>query len=180
MSLAQRLYKKQIGFPAPYRSYLEDTNEVVPKPLWFSSDSEIEKAEWLVERILEVKAKYGFVPSIAVFVSDVNAAARLTEELRSLETLEDESIEVVDCSSGATLSSKDTIRVFPIDLVKGMEFEVAFFHNVEELSSSMVERYLYVGLSRAAFFLGVTSSSKGELWNTVGDLFSDGNWRQIQ
>lgn len=180
LSLAQRLYKKQIGFPAPYRSYLEDTNEVVPKPLWFSSDSEIEKAEWLVERILEVKAKYSFVPSIAVFVSDVNAAARLTEELRSLETLEDESIEVVDCSRGDTLSSKDTVRVFPIDLVKGMEFEVAFFHNVEELSSSMVERYLYVGLSRAAFFLGVTSSSKGELWNTVGDLFSDGNWRQIQ
>jgi hypothetical protein len=61
-----------------------------------------------------------------------------------------------------------------------MEFEVAFFHNVEELSSSMIERYLYVGLSRAAFFLGVTSSSKGELWNTVGDLFSEGNWRQIQ
>lgn len=180
LSLAQRLYKKQIGYPAPYRSYLEDTNEIVPKPLWFSSVSEIDKAEWLVERILEVKAKYGFVPSIAVFVSDVNAAAQLTEELRSLETLEDESIEVVDCSRGDTLSSKDTVRIFPIDLVKGMEFEVAFFHNVEELSSSMVERYLYVGLSRAAFFLGVTSSKKGELWNTVGELFSEGNWRQIK
>lgn len=179
LSLAQRLYKRQIGFPAPYRSYLEDTNEVVPKPLWFSSGSEIQKAEWLVERILEVKAKYGFVPSIAVFVSDVNAAAQLTEHLRSLETLEDESIEVVDCSRGDTLSSKDTVRIFPIDLVKGMEFEVAFFHNVEELSSSMVERYLYVGLSRAAFFLGVTSSVKGDLWNTVGDLFSEGDWRQI-
>ena len=180
LSLAQRLYKKQIGFPAPYRSYLEDTNELVPKPLWYSSDSETEKAEWLIERILEVKAKYGFVPSIAVFVSDENAATRLTEELRSLETLEDESIEVVDCSRGDTLSSKDTVRIFPIDLVKGMEFEVAFFHNVEELSSSLVERFLYVGLSRAAFFLGVTSSRKGELWNTVGDLFSEGNWRQIQ
>ncbi len=179
LSLAQRLYKKQIGFPAPYKSYLEDTDEIVPKPLWFNSGYELEKAEWLVERILEVKAKYSFVPSIAIFVSDANAAAKLTDELRSLETLEDESIEVVDCSRGDTLSSKDTVRIFPIDLVKGMEFEVAFFHNVEELSSSMVERYLYVGLSRAAFFLGVTSSKKGRLWETVGDLFSEGNWRLI-
>lgn len=179
LSLAQRLYKKQIGYPAPYKSYLEDSTEIVPKPLWYQSVDEESKAEWLTDRILEVKAKYGFVPSIAIFVSDSQAAAQLTSNLLALETLEEAGIEVDDCSKGNALSSKDTVRIFPIDLVKGMEFEVAFFHNIENLTSELAERYLYVGLSRAAFFLGVTSSVKTDLWETVGDLFSQGNWRQI-
>lgn len=179
LGLAQRLYKKQIGFPAPYKSYLEGSSEPVPKPLWFESNDDLRKAEWLIDRILEVKAKYTFVPSIAIFVDDSQAAAKLTEELLSFETLQDEGIDVADCSRGDTLSSRDTVRIFPIALVKGMEFEVAFFHNIDSLQSELVERYLYVGLSRAAFFLGVTSSSNNSLLNSVRDLFSDGNWRQI-
>ena len=58
---------------------------------------------------------------------------------------------------GNTQSSKDTAGLFPIDLVKGMEFNVVFYHNIENLTTEFVERYFYVGLSRAAFFLGVTS-----------------------
>ena len=179
LSLAQRLYKKQIGYPAPYKSYLEGSSESVPRPLWFESDDSLRKAEWLIDRILEVKAKYTFVPSIAIFVEDAQAAAKLTDELLSFETLQDEGIDVADCSRGDTLSSRDTVRIFPIALVKGMEFEVAFFHNIDTLKSELVERYLYVGLSRAAFFLGVTSSSNNGLLESVRDLFSDGNWRQI-
>ena len=179
LELAQRLYKKQIGFPAPYKSYLEGTKEPVPKPLWFESDSDMEKAEWLINRILEVKAKYTFVPSIAIFVSDSKSAAQLTENLLSFETLQDEGIDVADCSRGDTLSSKDTIRIFPIKLVKGMEFEVAFFHDIDNLQSELVERFLYVGLSRAAFFLGVTSSPKCNLLAPVRMLFKEGDWRQI-
>lgn len=179
LGLAQRLYKKQIGYTAPYKSYLEGASEPVPKPLWFESNDDSRKAEWLIDRILEVKAKYTFVPSIAIFVDDSQAAAKLTEELLSFETLQDEGIDVADCSRGDTLSSRDTVRIFPIALVKGMEFEVAFFHNIDSLKSELVERYLYVGLSRAAFFLGVTSSSNNSFLNSVRDLFSDGNWRQI-
>ena len=39
-----------------------------------------------------------------------------------------------------------------------MEFDVVFFHNVDKTDAEMdnVKRYIYVGLSRAAFFLGVT------------------------
>ena len=179
LALAQRLYKKQIGFSAPYKSYLDGSTESVPKPLWFESDDDMKKTEWLIDRILEVKAKYTFVPSIAIFVSDSQAAAKLTEDLLSFETLSDEGIDVVDCSRGDTLSSRDTVRIFPIKLVKGMEFEVAFFHDINMLQSDLVERYLYVGLSRAAFFLGVTSSKDCRLLDSVRDLFTEGNWRQI-
>ena len=112
-------------------------------------------------------------------MADSHAAAQLTSNLHAPETLDEAGIEVSDCSKGDSLSSKDTVRIFPIDLIKGMEFEVAFFHNTENLTSELAERYLYVGLSRAAFFLRVTSSVKTDLWETVGDLFSQGNWRQI-
>ena len=179
LSLAQHLYKKQMGTSAPYVSYLEGTKEDVPKPLWFESDDEEDKAEWLIDRILEVKAKYGFVPSIAVFVADASEAGALAERMLSFETLQDEGIDVADCSRGDTLSNKDTIRIFPISLVKGMEFEVAFFHNIDHLQSQLVERYLYVGLSRAAFFLGVTSNRGKHVMSEERALFANGNWRTI-
>lgn len=179
LSLAQRLYKEQMGIPAPYTSYLEGTKEDVPKPLWFESDDEDEKAEWLIKRILEVKSKYGFVPSIAVFVAEPSEAGELADRLLSFDTLQDEGIDVEDCSRGNTISNKDTIRIFPISLVKGMEFEVAFFHNIDHLQSQLVERYLYVGLSRAAFFLGVTSEGESSVLQGVRGLFSTGNWRTI-
>ncbi len=179
LSLAQQLYKEQMGVPAPYSSYLEGTKEDVPKPLWFESDDEDEKAEWLIKRILEVKSKYGFVPSIAVFVAEPSEAGEFADRLLSFDTLQDEGIDVEDCSRGNTISNKDTIRIFPISLVKGMEFEVAFFHNIDHLQSQLVERYLYVGLSRAAFFLGVTSEGDSNVLQGVRGLFSSGNWRTI-
>lgn len=39
-----------------------------------------------------------------------------------------------------------------------MEFDVVFFHNIDDanLSDDLVKRYLYVGGSRAAFYLGAT------------------------
>ena len=179
LSLAQQLYKEQMGFPAPYTSYLEGTKEEVPKPLWFESDDEDEKAEWLINRILEVKSKYGFVPSIAVFVAEPSEAGELADRLLSFDTLQDEGIDVEDCSRGNTISNKDTIRIFPISLVKGMEFEVAFFHNIDHLQFQLVERYLYVGLSRAAFFLGVTSEGESNVLRGVRGLFSMGTWRTL-
>jgi DNA helicase IV len=43
-------------------------------------------------------------------------------------------------------------------MVKGMEFDVVFFHNIDntDLSEDLVKRYLYVGVSRASFYLGAT------------------------
>lgn len=39
-----------------------------------------------------------------------------------------------------------------------MEFDVVFFHNLDKSDADLElkKRYIYVGVSRAAFFLGVT------------------------
>ena len=70
----------------------------------------------------------------------------------------DNGIGVIDGSAGNVLGTKNQIRVYPIDVVKGMEFDVVFFHNIDKNSSKsdMIKRYIYVGVSRAAFFLGIT------------------------
>ena len=70
----------------------------------------------------------------------------------------DAGIEIVDGSEGNVLASSNQIRVYPIDVVKGMEFDVVFFHNIDNVQadSDLIKRYIYVGVSRAAFFLGAT------------------------
>src|SRR5690606_1161300 len=72
-------------------------------------------------------------------------------------------IYVKACRDGEVLGEKDTIRIFSIDKIKGLEFEAVFFHNLDaiqqqDLSEELLLKYLYVGLSRATFYLGVTLS----------------------
>ena len=38
-----------------------------------------------------------------------------------------------------------------------MEFEVVFFHDVHKIENiDLIDKYLYVGLSRATFYMGIT------------------------
>ena len=45
-----------------------------------------------------------------------------------------------------------------------MEFDVVFFHNIDNSSADteILKRYIYVGVSRAAFFLGITLSDENK------------------
>lgn len=159
MRLADAIYEHEMGQPSPYKCKL-DEDDSCPNPLLMVSEDEEEKAEWIAKRVLEVKQKYGFVPSIAVFVADKQDALELESLLKDDGRLENNGIDVKDCSSGDNLSAQDMLRIFPLDKVKGMEFEVVFFHNIDKVSTSqLISRYLYVGLSRATFFMGVTTST---------------------
>lgn len=51
--------------------------------------------------------------------------------------------------------------IFEVEHIKGLEFEAVFFMNIDELSVTVPElfkRYIYVGATRAATFLGLTCS----------------------
>lgn len=178
LKLAQSMYFKKTGEMPSYICKMKDIQDV-PKPLWFVNDSEEKKAEWIVKRILDVKRAYGFVPSIAIFVSDKSQAATLLENIKEIGSLEKAGIDVMDCSDDR-LTDEDTIRIFPIDKVKGMEFEVVFYHNIDDIEE-MIDRYLYVGLSRATFYLGITSRIvNNQQLVELKDLFeSNGNWETI-
>ena len=163
LNVARQLYTDTIGTEPNYKAYMKSTK--VPKPLAFVSDDEQEKVEWIVQRIKEVYIAYDKkLPSIAIFLNDKKSIPRFVELLNDTDFIVDTDIKVLDGSEGNVLSDSNDIRVYPIDAVKGMEFDVVFFHNIDKTNekTDLLKRYIYVGVSRAAFFLGITLSEEDE------------------
>jgi DNA helicase IV len=77
------------------------------------------------------------------------------------------------------LAEVNDVRVYPISVVKGMEFDVVFFHNIDNghFSEELTRRYVYVGLSRAAFFLASTSNQYNSSLSKYFELNTD--WAKI-
>lgn len=154
------MYKDSIGEEPSYKAYMKSTK--VPSPLAYISNDEDDKIDWIEKRISEVYIAYGKrLPSIAIFLNDKGAIRNFVEALRDTDFVVDSGVEIVDGSEGNVLASSNQIRVYPIDVVKGMEFDVVFFHNIDQSSvdDDLIKRYIYVGVSRAAFFLGITLNS---------------------
>lgn len=183
LSLAEFLYQITMRHPSPYKCYIS-SSEVTPRPLWFDSDDIEEKAEWIASRILEVHKAYGQIPSIAIFTKDEDTAKELHEALEDISDLENAGIDIFNCSgSNVNLKERDTVRIFTINNVKGMEFDVVFFYDIDDISDNpnMINKYLYVALSRAAFFMAVTSNNtNGEISSLLKNHFVvDGDWSSI-
>ncbi len=156
LEVARQLYKDTTGETPNYKAYMESNK--VPVPLAFVSGNEMSKVEWISKRISEVFRAYGeLLPSIAIFVNDIGYVPRFVERLQETKFFSKNGIKVVDGTSEAKRTSDAHICVYPIDVVKGMEFDVVFFHNIDNASDmDMLKRFIYVGISRAAFFLGIT------------------------
>ena len=83
------------------------------------------------------------------------------------------------CNNGEVLGEPNAIRIFSIDYIKGLEFEAVFYHNIDMLfvESDLGLRQLYVGLSRATFYLGITLSGTIADLNFIQEEFLlDGSW----
>lgn len=161
VNIAKALYRDTIGEEPRYKAYMKSTK--VPNPLAYISNDENKKIKWIEERINDVYIAYGKrLPSIAIFLNNKNDIRPFVEALRDSDFVYDAGIEIVDGSDGNVLASSNQIRVYPIDVVKGMEFDVVFFHNIDNaiVDNDLIKRYIYVGISRAAFFLGVTFSKE--------------------
>ena len=64
-------------------------------------------------------------------------------------------------SGGDAIGQTQDVRVFSIEHIKGLEFEAVFFVDVDRLAvekPDLFNRYVYVGATRAATFLGLTCS----------------------
>ena len=154
------MYKDDQGEYPTYVTSIERSDDE-PKPLLFISDDEDEKAVWIARRIIEIFQNYGSLPSVAIFVGeDVNIPAFI-ERIEDLYLLD--GIEIVDCSGGKKLDSKEVVRVFKLSEVKGMEFEAVFFYDIDQAiknhSAKIMRRYLYVGVSRATSHLAATMTT---------------------
>ncbi len=181
LNLAREMYKDEIGHYPSYHSDKEMDEENEPAPIAYVSDDEDEKAEWIARRIIEIyKAYDSKMPSVAIFVGDEVNVPKFINTIYDTDLLN--GIDVVDCTGGRALNRSDVVRVFLISEVKGMEFEVAFFHNLDKAlngsSNTLMKKFLYVGLSRATTHLAATFS-KEEGYEEVISYFdrTSANWR---
>lgn len=132
----------------------EGVKPVVAKGLFES----LEVADWLAARIGEVERLTGAMPSIAVLVNGEEEVDSLAKALDA--ALAERSIRAVACLNGQTVGQDNDVRVFDVQHIKGLEFEAVFFVAVDELSERLPElfdKFLYVGTTRAATFLGLTT-----------------------
>ncbi len=160
LEVARQLYRDTIGETPNYKAFMKSNK--VPAPLVFINENEHTKIEWISKRISEVFRAYGEqLPSIAIFVNDKGYIPRFLENLQATEFFTKNKIMVIDGTIESN-TQENHICVYPIEQVKGMEFDVVFFHNIDNSSTDMeiMKRYIYVGVSRAAFFLGITLSEQ--------------------
>jgi len=177
LEVARQLYVDTLNDNPSYKAFMKSNK--VPEALVYVSESEFSKIEWISKRISEVYRAYGEqLPSIAIFVNDLGYIPRFIENINNTDFFAKTGIKVLDGTSEAKRTTEAHICVYPIDTVKGMEFDVVFFHNIDNSSDvEMLKRYIYVGVSRAAFFLGITLSEENQ---EIGKYFErNKDWFKI-
>lgn len=133
-----------------------DSEGVAPTLLEGASES-ANVVDWLAQRVREIERFVGQLPSIAVFVESELEVEPLADALN--EALAGENTQVVACSRGQVMGQDNDVRVFDVQHIKGLEFEAVFFIGVDRLAvlhPQLFDKYLYVGTTRAATYLGVT------------------------
>lgn len=138
-----------------------ETEEADVWPLLAEGVSGTALGTWLADRIDEVEQSVGSLPSIAVFVDGDDLIDPLVNATRS--ALAERNISIVGCKEGRVVGDASEVRVFDIQHIKGLEFEAVFFIGVDGLAQRLKElfpRYLYVGVTRAATYLGVTCEGR--------------------
>lgn len=116
---------------------------------------------WLADRLQEIERFVKKMPSTAIFVNSEDDVVPLAEQLDRV--LIENNLRVVACSKGQIVGQDSDIRVFDIQHIKGLEFEAVFFVGVDGLAEkhpTLFDKYLYVGATRAATYLGLTCNQK--------------------
>lgn len=133
-----------------------DSAGVAPALLEHAADLPV-VVNWLADRIREIERFVGQLPSTAIFVNTENEVAPVAEALNA--TLAEHNIQVIACREGQAVGQESNVRVFDIQHIKGLEFEAVFFIGIDQLAElhpALFDKYLYVGITRAATYLGVT------------------------
>ena len=181
LDLAKVIYSKSNGQEPTYKSFMRKASNE-PVPLLYISSNENDKIQWLAERIIELRKIYDdTIPSIAIFLPSEDGLESFAKALGLVDCISDVSIKVKACRDGEVLGDSNTVRVFSIDKIKGLEFQAVFFHNADEvknynISADLMYKYLYVGLSRASFYLGMTFSDELVAeWDFLSGSFEQAN-----
>jgi hypothetical protein len=159
IKLAKALFEKRYGFTPNFEPADENIYDE-PDPLFFQNELFENRMNWIAERITEIYTNYdNQIPNIAIFAKDEEDVRKIANELSYNTKLQDKLIKVRACIGNTDIGSADLVRVFDIKMIKGMEFEAVFFADVDSYLKNeikLLDKLLYVGLSRARYYLGIT------------------------
>lgn len=145
---------------APEAQLPADVNSDAVPPVRATNLSDpAEIAVWLANRITEIEKLTKTLPSIAVLVNSEGEIKPVTEALN--KALSGHNIRAVGCPGGQVVGQENDVRVFDVQHIKGLEFEAVFFLGIDRLAEqepNLFDKYLYVGATRAATYLGVTTA----------------------
>jgi DNA helicase IV len=139
----------------------EVNNEGVEPVLATSLSDRDSVAEWLANRISEIERLTRILPSVAVLVNDEDDVVPMAEALN--EMLASKNIRAVPCPHGNMAGHENDVRVFDVQHIKGLEFEAVFFVGLDRLAEQhpeLFDKYLYVGATRAAMYLGLVTGAE--------------------
>src|SRR5437867_3149824 len=150
LQVAADLYRHFMKEEPPFRSaYAESESD--PPPVHFKATAEKSSTDWIAERVVEIyELNDGRLPTIGVLVPEIGQVADFTAKLS--DRLYPHSIEVEGSLTGQSLGDSARVRVFAVEHIKGLEFEAVFYSDIDQMAektANLIERYLYVGLSRA-------------------------------
>lgn len=175
-SLAAKLYAAEAGRDL---EWIVEPAQDDPSPLRFTSTDRAATGRWIAERISEIyRIHQQRMVSVAIFVAEESHIQEAREILE--EPLSEQSIEVEECPLGRILGDGSRVRIFSVQSIKGLEFEAVFFLDIDRVANiapDLVDKYLYVGLTRAGRFLAVTSEvSFPEKLKPILDEFDEATW----
>jgi DNA helicase IV len=133
-----------------------DSEGVEPALLESVDDSGV-VIDWLGARIREIERFVGQLPSTAIFVNEESEVQPTADALNM--AMAEYNIQVSACPQGQVMGNDNDVRVFAVEHIKGLEFEAVFFIGVDRLADlqpELFDKYLYVGTTRAATYLGIT------------------------
>ena len=116
-------------------------------------------AAWLADRIGEIERFTRTLPTIAILVNDEEEVEPIAAALNG--ALSPQNIRAVACPHGLVVGQENDVRVFDVQHIKGLEFEAVFFLGIDRLAEKepeLFDKYLYVGATRAATYLGLTTT----------------------
>lgn len=158
---AKALLKSQQGYTETAGELPKNSVHEGVEPALIVSSELVERLNWVAERISEVEKQVNQMPTIAVLVNGEEFVESTALELT--KRLEEYNLRAVACHKGQSLGEGTDVRVFDVQHIKGLEFEAVFFMDVDDLAErkpELFDRYLYVGATRAATYLGITCGGK--------------------
>jgi len=178
-SIAKDLYRHSRGIEPDFKSAFPKRPED-PPPLLHKGTSEKPTELWLTNRVCEIHALCGqHLPTTAVLVAHQDDVEPLRQKLKPI--LLENGLELEASHGGQALGDSARVRIFPVEFIKGLEFEAVFYVGLDrmaEIHKDLIDNYVYVGLSRARSFLGVTIERQfpPRLKSIADHFVQDGSW----